>query len=182
MIDERYRNCGAFVKKVDRIDRKVDCSHHPQDALIALMVNEWGIGGDYNSPEVFEDEAQTHLLPEAVRQHLSPKQRFAYETLRKWLFKMPSLGYGFGRFARNGFKQVDVDSSVDKFFYENASYACGDECAERAYAVQFPVSSTLDRVVGGVIGLALSPITLVVGLAYPPRKQTEEALSIATPA
>lgn len=50
---------------------------------------------------------------------------------------------------------------------------------KKAYAIEFPFSATLDKVVGGLAGVAVAPVAFIAGLVYTPKGNQEQTADYA---
>ena len=172
-VEEEQRN-ERYWRKVSKIYRAVGCSHHPQDALKLVQKNDWSSSGI--PPDYFVEDASFGVIPAKSLEKLSPRQRIAYETLRKWFMAAPALAYVGGRAIRHGhLPSVDETNvnSLDTIIFEASADHCVGVCGKKAYAIEFPFSATLDKVVGGLAGVVMSPIAFVAGLVYTPKEKQE---------
>ncbi|MBI4151571.1 hypothetical protein HY496_01260 [Candidatus Woesearchaeota archaeon] len=156
--DERY------WKNVAKINRYVGCSHHPQDALDAVVCNEWseGIAPDYSSDRLGIFSREELGLA-------SPRQRFAYDTFSWWFALTSGLAYFGGRCIRNGFSAPEGTAPLDMLVDNAASDCCLDICVKKAYEIEYPFSATAEKIMGGVAGATLAPLAFTVGLVYTPK-------------
>ena len=159
-----------FQNKVRIIDNAYGCSHHPKDALLLVQKNTWK-AADGITPEYFHSDYSFGLIRNEALDSLSPRQMIAYDIVQKWFMQAPALAYLGGRCVRNGFKCPKEDAALDNLIFDRASDACATLCAKKAYTIEYPLSATLDRVVGGLTGLVVVPIALVAGFFYTPGKK-----------
>lgn len=137
MIEEQQRD-EKYWRKVARIDRVVGCSHHPQDALELIQQNDWSATGGI-TPDYFLEDESFGVVPGKSLERLSPRQRVAYETLRKWFMQAPALAYLGGRAVRNGFSMPDEDVPLDNIVFEGASDHCVGVCAKKSICDRIPI-------------------------------------------
>jgi len=178
MVEETQKD-EAYWKKVSKVYRAVGCSHHPQNAVDLVQENDWSVT-DGITPDYFVEDNSFGIVSPKMLEKLSPRQRFAYETVRRSFWFAPGNSFFLGRAVRNGFSFPEDDAPLDDKVMDNTAYGCAQFSAQKAYAVEFPFSATLDKVVGGLAGLAVAPVGFVAGLLYTPRKNLEQTESYAT--
>ena len=178
MVEEQQRD-EEYWRKVAKIDRGVGCSHHPQAGLELVQQNDWSATGGI-TPNYFLEDASFRLVSGKALERLSPRQRVAYETVRKWFMQAPGLAYLGGRSIRHGFSMPDEDVPLDNIVFDGLSDYCAGVCVKKAYTIEFPFSSTLDKIVGGLAGVAVAPLAFIAGLVYTPRKNQEQTEGYTT--
>ncbi|MFH0797902.1 MAG: hypothetical protein V1906_00665, partial [Candidatus Woesearchaeota archaeon] len=177
MVDEKSKD-ERYWKKRNKIYRAIGCSHHPDAALDLVLDDYWS---DNNEIELrdFYAEHPFGIISKKALAELSPRQMFAYDTLKKSFWLLPALSYMCGRVVRNGFSVLDKEESLDALVLDAGSSSCGCVCTREAYAAKYPLSSALDKITGILPGLAVAPLVFVVGLAYTPKSVRTETLTVS---
>ena len=146
---------GKYTRKLNKLCSYGECYRDAKEALELVQKNDWEACGTPSKYFI-----------------LSPRQKIAYGTLLHWFMKAPGLSYSFARFARNGFKPYD-EGRIESVILDPIENHLVDFCFEKAYSLDFPLSSALDKIVGGLAGLAFSPIALAAGLIDKPEPRTK---------
>lgn len=166
-MKEELRERRSFDYKVSQIYNVVGCSHHPENALEMIQRNSWEDAGI--TPDNLVEDNTFGIIDPKLLERLSPRKRVAYEILRKDFMLVTGLAYFIGRGIRKGFKPIKEDYRLDTIIQDAASDHCAGVSLKKAYSIEYPVYSTLDKVVAGCAGLAVSPIAFLSGLVYSPK-------------
>ncbi|GEM_PF-7067084 len=161
-----------YQDKVERIEGKVDCSHHPESALKLILEDDWTASDEINLTDLHDNDG-LGIIPRTWVDYLSPRQRAAYETTRKTAMSAAFEFYFLGRLTRNRLdgKRVYANwNSLDRKFVRSFSRGCAQECFEKAYAVEYPLSASLDTGIGFIAGVVTSPVSFTLGVLYTPVK------------
>ena len=122
-----YKNSNIFKVRYVHITIQMKS----QERVVQLLEsNDWG------------NEAQEHIM-------LSPRTRFALDTLVRHILKLPVVAY----------RWTSGNSEFDGVIHKPGM-------GEAAYTMNYPMSATLDKVGGTLVGIPLILISAGAGLGY----------------
>jgi len=143
---------------------------------------------DYHEAErAFQLLESNKWTDEESTRRVSPRTRFAWNTLRRSFCALPTAFYLEGRVAHYAITELNpnldawntivyLSDPLDRFAKKLGThqYRPAGATEERAYAMEYPASATLDKVVGVALSVPLVPIAAIAGLLYTPMEDVKE--------
>lgn len=154
------------------------CAAHAYVGLGLLKRNEWGENAVDRDSCTRRGLLQSELYSEInfgvfskeTLDKLNPRERAAYETLKRYFFAPVELAYGVGSVLRGKKELCEREGSLDQKIDRAVTDSCADGALVSGYSRLYPYSSALDALTGFCAGMISFVPALLAGFFYNAKK------------